>query len=217
MQGSQAQGTKAVEVGHAKKGPSFWHVAWWSIVLGLGMEALLLLIRSNQLTNLQPIAEACGKVTWALLVCLGLALGRVLSSEKPFWVGLTGLTTAPVAFTAAQGIQKTVGQLLSASGAVGGASITLAAVRGVEYMCLGTALAVISKRTEGGPRPHFLAGQINGLVFGGLVLLLTPATKTSVVSMLSWGVNEVVFPVGCAMVLYVGVTLSERVQAKPAG
>ncbi len=165
---------------------------------------------------MQPIAEASGKVTWALLVCLGVALGKVLSSDKPLWVGFSGLTSAPVAFTAAQGVQKAVGQLLSLGGAVAAATVAVAAVRGIEYMCLGTALATIARRAPDGPRPHLLAGLITGLVFGGLVMLLTPATRSSAGALLSWGVNELVFPMGCAFVLYVGAAYGQRSQAAPA-
>jgi len=43
-------------------------VAWWSILLGLLMEVLLLVIRLDKLPNLQPAGEGLGKVTWSLLV-----------------------------------------------------------------------------------------------------------------------------------------------------
>ena len=70
-------------------------VAWWSILLGLIMEGLLLVIRLDKLPHLQPVGEGLGKVTWSLIVCLGLGIGKVLSEDKPFWMGLAGLIAAP--------------------------------------------------------------------------------------------------------------------------
>jgi hypothetical protein len=41
-----------------------------------------------------------------------------------------------------------------------------------------------------------------GVVFGATVLLLTPTTTRSVAGMLGWGVNELLFPMGCAVILF---------------
>jgi hypothetical protein len=42
---------------------------------------------------------------------MGLGAGKLLSEGKPFWVGLTGLIGGPVAFSAAQAVQRTVSEL----------------------------------------------------------------------------------------------------------
>lgn len=178
-------------------------IAWWSILLGLLMQALLLVIRLDKLPQLQPVSEGLGKITWSLLVCLGLGIGKVLSEDKPFWVGLAGLIGAPVAFTAAQAVQRTVAELTSsvASAPVSSTLIALGALRGVEYLCLGAALAVLAQR-KSKPRVYLAAGLVVGVVFGAIVLVLTPATTQSVAGLLGWGVNELLFPMGCAAVLY---------------
>lgn len=176
--------------------------AWWSILLGLLMEALLLLIRLD-MPRIQAIGEALGKITWSVIVCLGLGIGKVLSEDQPFWMGLAGLMGAPLAFTAAQAVQKTVTELTTsvASGPMSRTVIELGAVRGAEYLCLGAALAIIAGR-RGRFHHHLAAGLIAGIVFGVIILALTPATTKSVVGLLSWGVNELIFPMGCAAVLY---------------
>ncbi len=178
-------------------------VAWWSILLGLLMEALLLVIRLDKLPQLQPAAEGLGKVTWSLVVCLGLGLGKVLSEDKPFWVGLAGLLGAPLAFTAAQAVQRTVAEIMSS---IAAAPVTLTlfavgALRGVEYLCLGAILAILAQR-KSRPRLYLAAGLIIGVVFGTIVALLTPAAVGSPAALLGWAVNELLFPMGCAAVLY---------------
>ncbi len=178
-------------------------VAWWSILLGLLMEVLLLVIRLDKLPNLQPAGEGLGKVTWSLLVCLGLGIGKLLSEDKPFWVGLAGLIAAPLAFTAAQAVQRTVSELVSsiASAPVTPALIALGALRGVEYMCLGAVLAILAQR-KSRPGAYLAAGLVVGMIFGAIVLALTPAITRSVAGLLGWGVNELLFPMGCAVILY---------------
>jgi len=178
-------------------------VAWWSILLGLIMEGLLLVIRLDKLPHLQPVGEGLGKVTWSLIVCLGLGIGKVLSEDKPFWMGLAGLIAAPLAFTAAQAVQRTVTELMSsiASAPVTPMLIALGALRGVEYLCLGAALAILAQR-KSRPGAYLVAGLTVGVIFGAIVLLLTPTTTRSVAGLLGWGVNELLFPMGCAVILY---------------
>jgi hypothetical protein len=191
-------------------------VAWWSILLGLLMEALLLLIRLNALPQLQPAAEGLGKVTWSLLVCMGLGVGKVLSEDKPFWVGLAGLVSAPLAFTAAQAVQRTVTELTTsiAAAPLSSTAIALGALRGVEYMILGAILASLSKRNSK-PRSYVTAGLVVGIVFGLIVLFLTAATIATPAAFLAWAVNELLFPMGCAAVLYGSKVVGKAVSAKP--
>lgn len=191
-------------------------VAWWSILLGLIMEALLLVIRLDKLPHLLPVGEGLGKVTWSLVVCLGLGIGKVLSEDKPFWVGLAGLVGAPLAFTAAQAVQRTVSELMSsiASAPVSPTLIALGALRGVEYLCLGAALAILAQR-KSRPGLYLAAGLAVGVASGAIVLLLTPATAGSVAGLLGWGVNELLFPMGCAAVLYGAGVISKAVRPPP--
>ncbi len=54
-----------------------------------------------------------------------------------------------------------------------------------------------------------------GVIFGGLVLFLTvhgAPKPPAAVSLLSKGINEVLFPVGCSLVLFSATALSRRKQ-----
>ena len=215
MQTSQSPANRLAAQGGAGVRHTLTRVAWWAILLGLLMEGLLLLIRLDRLPQLHPLAEALGKVTWSLLVCLGLGVGKVLSEDKPFWTGLAGLVTAPLAFIAAQAVQRSVSELGSAAGAtpITAAVFAVAALRGVEYMCLGALLAVLAQR-KSRPRSYLFAGLAVGAVFGGIILLLTPALLTSLAGVLGWAVNELLFPMGCAAVLYGAGVISKAVGSK---
>ena len=182
--------------------PVLTRVAWWSILLGLLIEALLLLIRLDRLPQLQPVAEGLGRVTWSLLVCMGLGIGKVLSEDKPFWMGLAGLISAPLAFTAAQAIQRAATELATSveAGPLSPALIAVAALRGVEYLVLGAILAVIAQ-SEGRPAFYLLTGLAVGAVFGGILLIYSPFVA-SLAGVLAWAINELLFPMGYATVLY---------------
>src|SRR5262245_6922896 len=74
-------------------------VAWMSILLGLGVELLLVIIAAifGAMTGAAPlIADAIQKVTWSVLVCSGIALGTAASkSARAATMGLLGLLSAP--------------------------------------------------------------------------------------------------------------------------
>lgn len=190
-------------------------IAWWAILLGVVMEGLLLAIQLARAAPLQPLAEGLGKVTWSLIVCGGVGLGKVLSEDKPFWTGLAGMFGAPAAFTAAQAVQRIVTELTTAveSGPITPTLIGIGALRGVEYLVLGALLAGLSQR-KARPAHHLLTGLLVGLVAGGIVLLLTPATAGTVAGLLGWAVNELAFPLGCAAVLYGGGVVSGALEQR---
>jgi hypothetical protein len=52
-----------------------------------------------------------------------------------------------------------------------------------------------------------------GLAFGLVLMFLNPGVTKSVTSLLVWGVNEVVFPVGCTLVLFASTVIGEKVKA----
>jgi hypothetical protein len=56
-----------------------------------------------------------------------------------------------------------------------------------------------------------------GLVFGGLILLLLVGSSPQppVADLVTQGINEVLFPVGCSLVLFSAGALGERVAARP--
>ena len=64
------------------------------------------------------LAETLRTVSWSLLVCVGVALGRVAAKGRLPLEGITGLLAAPLALTAANAIQKGVAEAVNAASRV---------------------------------------------------------------------------------------------------
>ncbi|HTE67162.1 MAG TPA: DUF5317 family protein, partial [Actinomycetes bacterium] len=146
-------------------------VAWLAILLGLLLQLALLLVAAGFGTDTGPqplLAEASKTVSWSLLVCAGVALGRVVAKGRVPLEGATGLLAAPLALTAANTLQKGVAEALNVAGAaVGPAPLWVLAIKAAEYACLGLALGWIGRRAWGSALGHAGAGLVTGIVFGG--------------------------------------------------
>jgi len=73
-------------------------VAWLAVLLGLLLQLALLLVAAGfgTFAGLRPLlAETCKTVSWSVLVCAGVALGRVASKSRLPVAGVTGLLAAP--------------------------------------------------------------------------------------------------------------------------
>jgi len=190
-------------------GPTLVRVAWLSIGLGLAMEVLLLVLAIT-LGNAQSVkpflADLTQKVTWSVIVCVGLAIGKLASKAHLGLAGLLGLITAPLAFEVARSVHKGAAQALSV--AIGSPSSALvfavALNKGLEYGCLGLTIAWAQGRWRIGARGHIAIGLACGVVFGGVTLALTTSGGLALTPavLLAWAVNELLFPVGCALILY---------------
>jgi hypothetical protein len=202
-------------------GSTLLRVAWLAILLGFAMETLLLLFMAGFeiLPGLGPmVAELIGKVSWSALVCAGLALGTAASKARAPLMGLLGLLVAPLAFhvsrTLQQGVAKTL-EVASAGTSVGSYTlILLALLKAVEYACLGLAIGWIGRRPWGGALAHLAVGLAVGILFGGAILSFTYWTAPeplAAADLFSRGANEILFPVGCSLVLYSATVLGERV------
>ena len=88
-------------------------------------------------------------------------------------------------------------------------------IKGVEYGCLGMAVAWLGSRTWGGAADHAGLGLLVGTVFGGTLvastLVFVPATPTA--ALVSQGINELLFPVGCSLVLFSAGALERRISS----
>ena len=94
--------------------------------------------------------------------------------------------------------------------------ILLALFKAVEYGCLGALIGWIGQRPWGGALAHAAAGLAVGLFFGGAILALTYWTAPeplSTTDLFSRGMNEVLFPVGCSLVLYTATALGKGVES----
>ena len=197
-------------------------VVWLSILLGFAMEILILLFAAGFAALPGPaavIADLVGKVSWSALVCAGLAVGTVVSRLRTEVMGLLGFFAAPLAFNVSralqQGVAKTVEEV--AAGVSGGSQtlFLLALLKAIEYGCLGVAIGWLGGRPWGGPLAHAAVGLIVGIFFGAAIVTFTYWTAPeplAAVDLFSRGINEVLFPVGCSLVLYGATALGKRIQ-----
>jgi hypothetical protein len=196
-------------------GRTLLRVAWLAIALGLAMEALLLLLGSSfgELLGAKSIvADLAKNLSWSLFVCTGLAVGTAASQARAPAMGLMGLLAAPVAFEVSRVVHKGTLEALDISGSGDTSPVLVVVIKGFEYGCLGLAVGWLGRRPWGGAAAHAAAGLAVGLVFGGAIVVLTvpSGAQMSVADLVSRGVNEVLFPVGCSLVLYASVNLGER-------
>jgi hypothetical protein len=202
----------------ASLGAKLLRAAWLAILLGFVMEALLLLFTAGFgiFPGLKPIAaDLIRQVSWSTFVCVGLALGTAVSKARAPLMGILGFLAAPLAFTISrslhQGAVKTLE--IAGSGVEAPPVLLLALLKAVEYACLGVALGWIGRRVWGGAMVHLATGLLVGLVFGGTIVGLTyqmsPDPPASA-ELISLGANEILFPVGCSLVLFAATALGKR-------
>jgi hypothetical protein len=193
-------------------------VAWLAILLGLLLQLALLLAAAGFgiFAGLRPlVAETARSVGWSVLVCTGVAVGRVAAKGRPPLMGIAGLLAAPLALTIANTIQKGVAAALNLPEAAGRASLWVLVLKAAEYGCLAASLGWIGRRTWAGAPAYGTAGLLAGLVFGGAILTVvaqSAPTPLSTADLTVKGVNELVFPVGCALVIYTAEILGKRVK-----
>lgn len=207
-------------------GARLLRVAWLAILLGLAMELLLLLVATS-FGNLIGFlggftADLVQNVTWSVVVCLGIAVGTAVARAQIPLMGILGMLSAPLALEVSRAFHKGAQQalLIVDSAPVGEPSpVLIALVKGIEYGCLGLLVAWLWRRPWGGMLAHVGVGLLVGGIFGGVVLALVyeaapqaPATAFLV----SRGVNEIIFPVGCALVLYSAGAMGRRMANQEA-
>ena len=193
--------------------------AWLSILVGLALEALLIVLALGlgTLPALRPVlADTVQKVSWSFLVCVGLVIGTGAAREG-VGMGLMGLLAAPFGFYAARALHKAAQSALdlTAGAAVGPSPLTIAVIKGVEYGFLGAVLGwyCVGPRSSG--RMHAAVGLFTGVLFGGIVLQLTiaatdpPLTAPAIAAR---AVNEILFPLGCALVVYAARRFGEQIE-----
>lgn len=194
---------------------------WLAIALGLALQILLLLAKAGAGTNVpgaQLFIDIAGGVTWSLIVCGGVAIGTVAARNLPQTMGALGLVFAPLAFAAAKGVQRGAawinGQPLEKYGAL---VVQTGVVKTIEYAALGYLLGRIIRTPASTVRNHALIGLAFGIVFGGAILGLNMLHAESATlptpRLLGVLINEMMFPIGCSLVIYYVAYLSDRASA----
>lgn len=194
-------------------------VVWMSIVLGLSIEGLLLAVAAGYgvLGSLKPFAaDLAQKISWSVIVCAGIAIGTVVAKARSVAMGLLGLFAAPSGFYLARALHKGASQALDLPDAavmVVPSVLVLALIKATEYGVLGAAVGWFGSRRQGGLWTHLGIGLAVGAVFGGLTIYLViagAAQPPTAAVLAARVVNEIVFPVGCALVLYAAQFMGRR-------
>ncbi|MES1242150.1 MAG: hypothetical protein ABUT39_11065 [Acidobacteriota bacterium] len=211
-------GDRRASPGAAPLWPTVLRVAWLSIGLGLALEVLLLVLAAfTDTAGAGPkpfLSDLAQKISWSFIVCVGLAFGTTAAKAKEGVMGLLGLISAPLGFAVARAVHKGVKDALGvAGGAAAGASpFLIGGLKGIEYAVFGALLAWIGKRAMG-LGAHVGAGLAIGLTFGIAIVAATvqaAAAPSTPVDLAAKGINEVMFPVGCALVLYASGAMAKK-------
>jgi hypothetical protein len=89
----------------------------------------------------------------------------------------------------------------------------VALIKAAEYACLGLLVGWVGRRKQGGAWAHVTAGLAVGLLFGGAILVLTvrgAPKPLPPLALASRALNEIVFPAGCALVLFAAEALGRK-------
>ena len=200
---------KASAAASSNLGATLLRVAWLAILLGMAMEGTLLLLSAgfdNFLGLKSIVADLARNVSWSLLVCVGLSVGTAVRNARVPVMGFLGFLAAPAAFEISRALHKGAIQALAISASAGDdlSPFLLALIKGLEYGCLGLALGWVSQRPWGGAVAHMAVGFVVGSIFGGTVIALLAASgpEVSATTLVPRGVTEILFPVGCSLVLF---------------
>ena len=205
-------------------GVTLLRVAWLAIALGMAMEGLLLLLGAGLGKSLglgSIVASLVGNVSWSVFVCCGLAVGTAVVKARVPVMGFLGLLAAPTALEASRALHKGTLEAMSTAGGGGEvlSPVVVGLIKALEYGCLGLAIAWVSQRPWGGAAAHMAVGFLVGLVFGGTIiaLMMGSTPPPSAAEALTVGVNEVIFPIGCSLVLFSAGALGKKMntQADP--
>ena len=199
-------------------------VALLSILLGLAVQAAILAVR---LTGRPPgtdlLVDLAAGVTWSALVCTGVALGLAIARGQPLLSGLLALCVAPAALGVAKASQKVMTGWLGAAEKEAVLSLgTVSILRALEYALLGWLLGRLVLRGHARPWPYLGAGAAAGLTFGaGIVALSLRAVRVGGEAMgppalAALVINEMVFPVGCALVIFLGQSVGRHLKVLDA-
>jgi hypothetical protein len=187
-------------------------IALLSVALGFGIQGLILAVRiaGGQSVGAVGVALTLAQgVTWSVLVCIGVGIATSISKARPMLAGLMSFLVAPLALAIAKSVQKMVAGLLTAVEQQAALSLSFASsVKALEYGLLGWLLARLAQRGELSAASYFGTGAAIGAFFGGTVAWLS--YQAAIAKGMQMGpaqigaslINEVVFPVGCALVVY---------------
>lgn len=178
-----------------------------SLVLAAALETMLVLVAAGAgaFRGAGPfVADLAQKLPWAVIVCTGVWLGLEVGRRRPVAVGLAGLLAAPIASLVARAAAEGAHTFAFATPPIG-SPLVVAAIKGVQYACLGFALGWLGQRAWAGARHHAAAGLLVGVLFGGVLLALSAVSSPEppgLANFFGWVINELLFPAGCALIVF---------------
>jgi hypothetical protein len=190
----------------ANAGSIVLRVAWLAILLGLIMQVLLIASAAafgKVGSSGRILTNTLQTISWSTFVCVGIAIGAVVSKLQVGATALAGLISAPIAFNIARVVQRGVAAALQLPVAKGGPSpLVLGGIKALEYGVLGAVISLLASRKKGG-YAYAVAGFAVGVVFGGAIVVYTYSqTHGTLADLLPRAVNEILFPLGCSLVLF---------------
>lgn len=183
-------------------------VAWLAILLGIAVQLLVFALRlaaGMQIAGAVVLCDLTQSVSWGVIVCVGVAIGVTAERSRMLMGGLLGLISGPIGWGVAKAAQRTVQALLGVPvDQFTPFFFLLVAVKGVEYLLLGIAVARLGDKAHASARDYALPGIVAGAVTSAVVVALNlrhgPLPK-----LIGLGASELFFPIGCALVIYAPV------------
>jgi len=188
-------------------------VAWMSIVLGLFVQATVMLVQATWPASWA--SELLGKITWSVFICTALAIASAASKAAPGMVGLMGLMAAPVSVAAARTVQKTVAGGMSGAAAAAPIVVApgpweLAILKGVQYAIFGW--LICRAQRKGTLKAHLAVSVPIGVAFAVYIVCrawaTTPPDMLKPLGLIARGVGDASATVGCSVVLWAAVALA---------
>ncbi|MGB3502627.1 MAG: hypothetical protein WBA44_13460 [Mesorhizobium sp.] len=187
-------------------------IALLSIGLGFVIQGLILTAKlwgGVFPASTTVVSDLTHGITWSLLICVGVGMITALSKARPAIAGALSLLAAPLAVAIAKASQKMMAGLIDAADQQAALSLSaVAGLRAIEYGVLGWLLAALVQKSETRASRYFGVGGAVGVVFGGAIAwfayhaALTKGLNPGTVQIVSSIINEVVFPLGCAGIIY---------------
>lgn len=198
-----------------KVAKAIFHTSWMAILLGILIEIVIVVIASfgGLPDGLEPFAaDLIQKTSWAFLVCIALTLATVTLKFRTPVMGIVGLLAAPAAFIIARALHGAARYALGLQPAAsdGTSPIVVATIKSVQYGILGATLAFISKYAWGRALAHLWVGSLIAVLFGGaLIAYSVQAASVAVptLGLLAKSAGELIFPIGCALITFLGQSL----------
>ena len=200
---SEERGRKRLGVEEAKRlRVNLVRVAGLAAALGVLMEVILVV--GGQATA--SISDLLNNGLWPFLVCMAVAVGQAVVGGWPARAATFSVIATPAAFIGAKIIQKGISVMLdntAAGNVVTGDLLLEAGLRALEYAVLAALFAWLVWQPWAGALAHVGMGAAIGIVFGALIaVFITPDSP------LGFVVEEIVFPSGCALIIFASETLA---------